>query len=79
MTEQTARRLVHLVNYRSDGPIREVAVTVQVPQGRQVQAVTLASPDHGADRAVPFEEHAGIVRFTVPQVSVYEIAVVDLK
>jgi hypothetical protein len=79
LTEQSARRLVHLVNYRSDGPIREVAVTVQVPPGCGVRAVTLASPDHDADYPVPFEEHGGTVRFTVPRVGVYEIAVVDLK
>lgn len=79
LTEQNARRLVHLVNYRSDGPIREVAVTVRVPPGRQVRAVKLASPDRDVDISVPFEEQAGAVRFTVPEVGVYEIAVVELK
>ncbi len=56
------------MNYRSDGPIREVAVTVQLPPGRQVRAVTLASPDRDADINVPFAEQAGAVRFTVPEV-----------
>ena len=79
LTEQAARRLVHLVNYRADGPIREVAVTVRVPGGRQVRAVTLASPEHDADIAVPFREENGTVRFTVPQVGIYEIAVIDLR
>ena len=79
LTEQAQRRLVHLVNYRSDGPIREVAVTVQIPQGRRVRTVTLASPDRNADYTVPFAEQAGSVRFTVPEVAVYEIAVVDFN
>jgi hypothetical protein len=79
LSEQAARRLVHLVNYRSDGPIREVAITVRVPSGRQVHAVTLASPDHDAEVTVPFQEQAGVVRFTVPQVGVYEVAAIDLR
>lgn len=79
LTEQNARRSVHLVNYRSDGPIREVAVTVTLPAGRQVRAVTLASPDRDADITVPFEEQAGAVRFTVPEVRIYEIAAIELK
>jgi len=79
LTEQNARRLVHLVNYRSDGPIREVAVTVRVPPGRLVRAVTLASPDRDADITVPFAEQAEGVRFTVPEVRIYEIAAIDLK
>ena len=68
LTEQAGRRLVHLVNYRSDGPLREVAVTVRVPPGRQVRAVTLASPDRDADITVPFREQAGAVQFTVPEI-----------
>jgi hypothetical protein len=79
LTQQNARRLVHLVNYRADGPIREVAVTVQLPPGRQVRAVTLASPDHDADITVPFAEQPGAVSFTVPEVRIYEIAAIDLK
>jgi hypothetical protein len=79
LTEQTRRRLVHLVNYRTDGPIREVAVTVRIPSGRRVRAVTLASPDRDADLSVPFQEQAGAVCFTVPEVRVYEIAALECE
>jgi hypothetical protein len=79
LTEQTSRRLAHLVNYRSDEPIRDVTVTVRIPAGRQVRAVTLASPDHDADITLPFHEQTGTVRFTVPQIRIYEIAAIDLK
>ncbi len=79
LTEQNARRLMHLVNYRADGPIREVAVTVTLPPGRAVRAVNLASPDRDADITVPFAEQAEGVRFTVPEVRIYEIAAIDLK
>jgi len=77
-TEQPARRLVHLVNYRSDGPMRDVAVSLQLPKGSRVKAVTLASPDRDADRSVPFDQHDGKVRFAVPEVRIYEIAAIEL-
>ena len=79
LTEQAQRRLVHLVNYRSDGPVRDVVVTLEIPRGRSVQGVMLASPDRDTDSIVPFEVHTGRVRFTVPEITVYQIAAVDFK
>ena len=81
LTEQPGRRLVHLVNYRSDGPIHDVAVAVFLPPVTRAKSVRLASPDHEADRSVPFkedfQEDSTVVRFTVPTIGVYEIAIVE--
>jgi hypothetical protein len=79
LTGQPGRRLAHLVNYRSDGPIADVQVSVGVPQGQSVARVTLASPQRDRDLELPFEAHDGRVVFTVPKVDLYEIAVVALK
>jgi hypothetical protein len=76
LTEQPSRRLMHLVNYRSDGPLQNLAVRVALPKGRTVKSVTLASPEHAADITLPFEQQSGAVMFTVPEVGVYEIAIV---
>ena len=76
LTGQPGRRLVHLVNYRSDGPVQNLAVRVALPKGRTVTSVTLASPEHTADITLPFEQQSGNVIFTVPAVGVYEIAIV---
>jgi hypothetical protein len=70
--------LVHLVNYRTESPIRDVAVTLRVPRDCRPQRVTLASPDREGDRTVPFEAEPGVVRFTVPEIRTYEIAAVEL-
>jgi len=78
LTEQPGRRLVHLVNYRSDGPVRDVSVVMRLPAGTRAQSVTLASPDRKEDRTVTFEERSGSVQFTVPEVAIYQIAVVHL-
>ncbi len=78
LTEQPRRRLVHLVNYRSDGPVRDAVISVRLPAGARAKAVRLAGPDRPANRTVPFEERSAIVEFTVPEIGVYEIAVVEL-
>jgi hypothetical protein len=78
LTEQQGRRLVHLVNYRLDEPIGDIVVSLQLPKGLRAKRVILASPDRDADRTVPFEEQGGNVRFTVPELRIYEIAVVEL-
>jgi len=78
LTEQTDRRLVHLVNYRADTPLEDIAVRLALPRGRAVRSVRLASPERAADMPVAFVAQPDAVTFTVPAVGVYEIAVVDL-
>ncbi|MBI5819975.1 MAG: family 10 glycosylhydrolase [Verrucomicrobia bacterium] len=79
LTEQPTRRMVHLVNYRTDNPVKDIAVRVALPKGRTAKSVTLASPEHTADITVSFKQDAGFVTFTVPTVGVYEIAVVAME
>ncbi len=76
LTEQHARRMVHLVNYRTDNPMKEVTVRVALPKGRTAKSVVLASPEHANDIPASFKQDGGLVSFTVPAVGVYEIAVV---
>lgn len=77
LAEQPQRRLVHLVNYRADTPAANVGVRLRLPASRHARSVTLASPEHDSDIVVSFEERQGEVVFRVPQVNVYEIAVVS--
>ncbi|NUQ62212.1 MAG: hypothetical protein HUU20_06975 [Pirellulales bacterium] len=78
-TSQPNRRLIHLVNYREDGPAADVSVEVGIPEGRKVRTVSLASPDHEKDLPVEANTREGKARFVVPGVKVYEIAVVELE
>jgi hypothetical protein len=79
LTEQPNRRMVHLVNYQTDSPLKDLAVRVALPKGRTARSVALASPEHAADITVPFKQESGAVTFTVPTIGVYEIAVVTFK
>jgi hypothetical protein len=71
--------MVHLVNYRTDSPMKDIAVRVALPKGRTAKLVTLASPERAADMMLPFKQEPSAVTFTVPAVSVYEIAVVTFS
>ncbi|NLE82874.1 MAG: hypothetical protein GX610_25520 [Rhodococcus sp.] len=78
-TAQEKRRLVHLVNYRPDELLRDVAVAVRIPQGRKVRSVRLVSPDHSDFPAIVPKIAGQSVSFTVPEVAVYTIAVIELQ
>jgi len=79
LTEQPGRCLVHLVNYRSEGPVGDVHVAVLLPGRRtHAKAVRLAGPEHAADILLPFVmEEVGVIEFIVPKIETYEIAVVE--
>jgi len=76
LTQQPRRRLVHLVNYRAPQPATGIEVCVQVPSGRAAQGVVLASPEHPRDLTLAFHQEGNQVRFKVPRLRTYEIAVV---
>ena len=79
VTEQTNRRLVHLVNYRAEAPAENIAVALRLPAGKTVESVRLASPKRNANVNVTFKEQSGVITFTVPVVDVYEIAQITLR
>ena len=59
LTEQPGRRLVHLVNYRSDAPARQIEVAVRLPTACRAKAATLVSPDRSAERPPCIETGGG--------------------
>lgn len=77
VTEQHGRRLVHLVNYRQNGPVRDVRIQFRISD--PVSEVALTNPQRDIDMPVPFEQTAGIVRFTVPQVDIYVVALLSVN
>jgi hypothetical protein len=79
LTKQPGRRLLHLVNYRMDDPAKDVQVRLRLPLGRRVRDVTLISPERQNGLEVSFQQRDDLVWFVVPQVRVYEIAVVTMQ
>ena len=66
------------MNYRGDGVLKDISVRLHLPEGNRVKQVTLVSPERDDTLSVPFQEEAGSLTFTVPQVGVYEIAIVKM-
>jgi hypothetical protein len=79
LTEQPGKRLVHLVNYRDDKPVKDFSINLRVPADRRVKAVNLAGPEREDDLELTFQEQGGAVTFRVPEVRTYEIAVVTME
>jgi len=78
LTDQPGRRLVHLVSYRGQ-PLGEVAVELRLPESRKAVRVRLAGPEHSEDVELPFQAEGAGVKFRVPKLNVYEIAVVEAR
>lgn len=79
LTEQKDRRLVHLVNYRDNEPVKDFSLRLGVPEGKHVKRVTLASPDREKDLTLEFQEASRWVTFRVPEVKIYAVAVVAIE
>ena len=79
LTKQAGRRLLHLVNYRTDDPVKNLDVSMRVPAACEVKSVTFTSPRLAADVRLPFEVEGDRVKFTVPEVNIYAIVVVTTK
>ena len=78
LTERGNRRFVHLVSYREGAPFEDIAVRLRVPEGETVKGVSLASPGREEDLKISFVQEGGFVKFVVPRVVVYEVAVVSM-
>lgn len=79
LTEQPGRRLVHLINYRNNEPITNVLVNMRLPAGCNVKAILLRSPERKRDIDILYKEEGERVKFVVPSVNIYEIAIIQIK
>ena len=76
VTRQPGRWLVHLVNYRPE-PAKNVRVDLNLGTAHPVSA-RLAGPGRPTDTDLPLTID-GPASFTVPQLDVYEIVIVNTK
>jgi len=72
-------RVLHWINYQLETPLVAAApVSVAVPAGKHVASVEVISPD-GPAQTVNFHEEDGRVSFTLPQLVVYNAAIIHLQ
>jgi Beta-galactosidase trimerisation domain len=72
--------LVHLLNYdvARTASLSNIEVKLRLPKGEAVSKVTLLSPDRSDTPVLPHQVTEGTVRFTVPRLRTYDVAVVAL-
>ncbi len=70
--------LLHLVNFDFRNPVKDISAAVRIPDGFAVREVALDSPDGGAGAKLATTVENGQVRFRVPELQVYDLAVVRL-
>ena len=76
-----------MVNYNRDEsaprevpiPEREIQVSVRLPENSSTADVRLLSPDRNGEESLPFRQDGMYVRFMVPEVLAYNLAVVDMR
>lgn len=73
------RLLIHLVNYNAKNvpAIASIDVKCQLPPGETAREIKVVSPDLETPRAVNFTMQNSAALFTVPEVKVYSVAVVN--
>ncbi|HWQ55473.1 MAG TPA: alpha-amylase family protein [Bryobacteraceae bacterium] len=72
-----SERVLHWVNYKLGSPAGPSTVTVAVPSGKRVHAVELISPDRNIRERLKFTTEAARVRFELPSLEVYHVAVIS--
>lgn len=72
-------RILHWVNYNLGVAAKGTRVTVAAPKGKKVTAVELLSPDGAGSAEGKFTVTGERVRFTLPSLEVYNIAILKLS
>ena len=75
------RRIVHLLNYAAPqgAAVHNIKVEVELPEGKQAGRVILLTPDGGESTTVQSQTSGGRVRFTVPHLDIYTLAIIPTE
>ena len=79
--KQKDELIVHLLNYdvARTPSVRSIGVDLRVHEGKKAVKIALISPDEGGTLSLPFSAKDGRVRFVVPRLKTYSLAVVQRR
>ena len=69
--ENAPTRLLHLVNFKVDQPVKSVRVRLHLPTGMRLSGVTLLDPDQDEEETLAAVSGHGEISLTVPQLNTY--------
>ena len=71
--KSTGTRLLHLLNFRFEEPLRDITVKVRLPEGRRLREAVLESPDGMSRQVLEISGREGVVSFIVPKLEIYNL------
>jgi hypothetical protein len=75
----TGARLLHLLNFKVNEPVTNVAVRMRIPQGKELGEVVVRTPDEGPAQEVKPTVRDGVASFTVPRLNVYDLVLLRMR
>ena len=77
--KDASERILHWINYKLESPVDPAVVTPCAPKGKKIASVSLLSPDGRAPETVVLTREGDRVRFRLPALEVYNVAVLKLE
>jgi len=75
-----SERTLHWLNYKLQTPkVAPAKVSIAIPAGKHVASIEALSPDREGSQSITFREENGRASFTLPELTVYNVAVLHLK
>jgi hypothetical protein len=71
----TGTWLLHLLNFKTKEPLKDIVVEVRIPAGRRLREAVLEAPEGVSRQVLQVSGRTGAVRFTVPELSVYGLII----
>jgi len=75
------KMILHAVNYgyANHSSIRDIAVSVAVPSGKNVTSVRFLTPDGRKSESLSHRMESRAVRFVIPELNTYSLAVIEMS
>jgi hypothetical protein len=79
VSEKKDKMMLHLLNYKASRGERvsDIKVIMKVPKDKKVHNLILVTPDREEIKTLPFVVKEGKVTFTVPDLEVYDLVVIE--
>ena len=77
--ETSNTRLLHLINFRCQNPVGEIAVQICIPEGQRLREAMLHTPEGSSGKALNASVQEGIASFRVPHLQEYALVRLRLE
>jgi len=71
--QATGNYYIHLVNYETSVPVRNIKISLKSPTTRKINSITMKSPDLFTSTQLSFKEENGRLVFSVPELQIYSL------